>query len=68
MEQVRNFQFSRNLPIARRVLFLVRFFACVRRVESYRKTYGFKDEEEALTILIRLVKLDESVFKAYPEL
>lgn len=43
-------------------------FACVRRVESYRKTYGFKDEEEALTILIRLVKLDESVFKAYPEL
>lgn len=37
-------------------------------MESYRKTYGFKDEEEALTILIRLVKLDESVFKAYPEL
>ena len=32
------------------------------------KVYGFKDEEEALTILVRLVKLDESVFKMYPEL
>ncbi len=32
------------------------------------KTYGFSSEEEALTILVRLVKLDESVFKLYPEL
>ena len=32
------------------------------------KTYGFQDEDTALTILIRLVKLDETVFKLYPEL
>jgi len=32
------------------------------------KKYGFKDEDEALTILVRLVKLDETVFKLYPEL
>ncbi len=32
------------------------------------KTYGFSSEEEALQILVRLVKLDESVFKLYPEL
>lgn len=31
-------------------------------------TYGFQNEDEALGVLIRLVKLDESVFKAYPEL
>ena len=30
--------------------------------------YGFKDAEESLLILVRLVKLDESVFKEYPEL
>lgn len=32
------------------------------------KTYGFQDENDALNVLIRLVKLDESVFKQYPEL
>ncbi|MGN0744923.1 MAG: hypothetical protein ACI4MZ_06635 [Christensenellales bacterium] len=32
------------------------------------QTYGFADENEALKVLIRLVKLDESVFKEYPEL
>ena len=32
------------------------------------KTYGFQDENNALNVLIRLVKLDESVFKQYPEL
>ena len=32
------------------------------------KIYGFQDEDEALTILVRLVKLDETVFKNYPEL
>lgn len=30
--------------------------------------YGFADEDDALVILIRLVKLDESVFKEFPEL
>ena len=32
------------------------------------KTYGLQDENDALTVLIRIVKLDESVFKQYPEL
>lgn len=32
------------------------------------KTYGFQDENDALNVLIRLVKIDESVFKQYPEL
>lgn len=32
------------------------------------KTYSFQDENDALNVLIRLVKLDESVFKQYPEL
>ncbi len=30
--------------------------------------YGFADEEDALRILVRLVKLDESVFKEFPEI
>lgn len=47
---------------------LVRFLHAYGAWKVIGKTYGFKDEEEALTILIRLVKLDESVFKAYPEL
>lgn len=33
-----------------------------------QKVYGFADEEEALQVLVRLVKLDESVFKEYPEI
>ena len=32
------------------------------------KTYGFESEEDALKMLVRLVKLDESVFKMYPNL
>lgn len=32
------------------------------------KTYGFKDENDALKTLIRLVKLDETVFREYPQL
>ncbi len=30
--------------------------------------HGFANEDEALRILVRLAKLDESVFKLYPEL
>lgn len=30
--------------------------------------YGYKDMDEALTLLIRLVKLEDAVFKEYPEL
>ena len=29
---------------------------------------GFKDPEEALTVLVRLVKLEDAVFKEYPQL
>ena len=32
------------------------------------KTYGFQDENDSLNVLILLVKLDEIVFKQYPEL
>lgn len=32
------------------------------------KTCGFANEDEALRVLVRLVKLDETVFKEYPEL
>ncbi len=32
------------------------------------KVYGFESEDEALEVLIRLCKLDESVFRNYPEL
>ncbi len=32
------------------------------------KTCGFKDENYALKTLIRLVKLDETVFREYPQL
>ncbi len=32
------------------------------------KKHGFADEEQALKTLVRLVKLDESVFKEYPSL
>lgn len=30
--------------------------------------YGFKNAEEALVVLVRLVRLEDAVFKEYPEL
>ncbi|MCQ2409076.1 MAG: hypothetical protein MJ068_00870 [Clostridia bacterium] len=30
--------------------------------------YGFEDEEDALKVLIRLFKMDDSIFKEYPEI
>jgi len=31
------------------------------------KFHGFEDENQALTVLVRLAKLDETVFKEFPE-